>query len=200
MPNTPQRSYQRGLHSPVALLEAEEVVALRRRYRAGGVTFRELAAEFGISHTTAVHAINGVRYNEVDHVEPPRRPKQTKLNRELVIELRKARKRGVSFTELASLTGFTVQTIQQAVRGISWKSVNAEEPPAPSGDFYYSARLLRRFSADQIREIRSRRAAGETGRALAAAFDTHRSVIYRICRRETYAEVDADGAEDGECS
>ena len=200
MNDPPRHPYPRGLHSPLALLEAEEVIALRRRYRAGGVTFSELAAEFGISHTTALHAVNGVRYNEVNHIEPPRRAQQTKLTREVVIELRRARKRGASFVELGRLTGCATTTVQQAVRGVTWKHVNADEPPVPTCDFYYSARQQRRFNAAQVREIRRRHAAGETGRALAAAFGAHHSVIYRICNGVTYAEVASDDAEGGECS
>lgn len=50
--------YVRGSNHPTAMLNEEQVVAIRTRYAAGGVFQRELAAEFGITISAVSMIVN----------------------------------------------------------------------------------------------------------------------------------------------
>lgn len=55
----------RGEQHYAARFTADQVRALRKRYAAGGVTYRQLAAEHGVSHTTMRHLVVGKNWKSV---------------------------------------------------------------------------------------------------------------------------------------
>lgn len=62
-------SVPRGSRNGLSKLTEGHVREMRRRYRAGGILYRELAAEFGVSTVTAGLAIRGVTWTHVQ--DPP---------------------------------------------------------------------------------------------------------------------------------
>jgi hypothetical protein len=59
------------LHPPAAKRSPEQVLSLRARYAAGGVTHARLAAEFGISQTHTWQIVPGLRWRHVPCVRDP---------------------------------------------------------------------------------------------------------------------------------
>lgn len=54
-----------GEQHPMSKLTAGEVRAMRKRYAAGGVSQRALAAEYGVSHTTVRAVLDGTSWKHV---------------------------------------------------------------------------------------------------------------------------------------
>ena len=58
-------------------LSEAEAVDIRERYAAGGVTHRELAAEFGVKRSTISYLIRGVTYQDAGGPHTPRWQRKT---------------------------------------------------------------------------------------------------------------------------
>ena len=116
-----------GDSHPHAKLTAADVVAIRARYAAGGVTLRRLAAEYGVQPANIGHVIAGRAWTHLPLVEcytstAGERNGAAKLDNAKVAEIRQLYESG-GWTQaaLASRFGAAHQTISRVCRGELWK-------------------------------------------------------------------------------
>lgn len=57
--------HPRGSRSPRSRLTEAQVVEMRQRYAAGGVTHRQLAAEYGVNHGSIARILSGEYWRHV---------------------------------------------------------------------------------------------------------------------------------------
>lgn len=107
--------------------------------------------------------------------------KHAVLTEDMVIYARRYVRRGGQIKDLADLWGINAATVGDAVRGDRWAHLS--EPPVPR----YTTR--RKFTDDQIREIRAAREAGETIAAIARRSGVHHNAIWQIVTGKNYAHV-----------
>lgn len=62
-PDLAHRRFRPGSDNPMSKLSAEQVAAMRSRYAAGGVTFRDLSREFGVCYQHAHLVVRGRRWS-----------------------------------------------------------------------------------------------------------------------------------------
>lgn len=122
---------RRGEKCGMAKLTAAIVTEMRIRYLAGE-TVTSLAAEFGVSESTASNAITGKRWSWLPGAVPidnKRRGKQgenhhaAKLTAEIVRECRIRYAAGETTYALAEEFGVKQPTMQKAISGKTWKNI-----------------------------------------------------------------------------
>lgn len=118
-----------GEAHPMAQLSAEEVLAIRRRYRDEDVSQQELGASYGVGRSMIGRVVRGENWEHVggpilgqDHSVHGSRT-LAKINPDLVEEIRtRYRDENVSQTQLAKEYGLTDRSsVSHIVRGVSWK-------------------------------------------------------------------------------
>jgi hypothetical protein len=102
----------------------------------------------------------------------------TVITEEDVISIRARRAAGEPLQPIAKDYGMRANSISAVCRGCSWRHVG--------GQITGSSRVL---SAEQVLEIRTLRAAGETATSLALKYDVSQSNISKICRGEIWAHI-----------
>ena len=112
-----------------------------------------------------------------------------KLTVEVVVEMRRAAKRGVTAAECARLAGVGKPAAAMAINGDRWANVNEIEPPATNGRFRQgrSSALLDEWD---VRLMRAMRQNGATYKRLSEVFGVSLQAANRICRRISYGWVD----------
>jgi group I intron endonuclease len=129
---------QTGESNWCAKLTDEIVIEMRRRYKAGGITRRQLGTEFGVSKSVARYAITGKTWTHLNHIEPPceigdgmgESHHSAKLTDTIVLEMRcRYKAGGVMFAELAAEFGVGPSTARFAIIGKTWTHLNHIEPP-----------------------------------------------------------------------
>lgn len=106
-----------------------------------------------------------------------------RLTVEVVAEMRRAAKRGVPTAEIARLCGITEKYARTVLNGLVWQQANSIEPPLRPWH------AKRRFTEDQVREIRRRRATGESRQSLAEEFGVSGATISHIVYGMSYRYV-----------
>ena len=121
-----------------------------------------------------------------------------KLTSEIVAAMRIERRRGMSYPAMAAMAGVNPGTVRAACLGYNWPFA----PAAPIDDAE-NERLkdrigngarARRFTDEQVREIRRRKRAGELQPVLAREYGVSQPAISLLVRGLTYAHVvDGEG-------
>jgi hypothetical protein len=117
-----------------------------------------------------------------------------RLTAELVLAIRAACAGDDLHREIAARFGVSAGQVSHIARGGSWRHLLAEGNPgtqsrkgrAPRGEHHHAARLT---EAD-VRAIRARRAAGETGVALARAYGVTPTLISAIIKRRCWRHIE----------
>ncbi len=109
----------------------------------------------------------------------------TVLTDELVREIKGHIANGVDNRTLAKAYGVTHSNISAIARGKSWKHIDIPMPPRKT-DMSYAQKL----TADQVREIRRRGDAGESGESLAREFNIGATAVFKIRHRITWKDID----------
>lgn len=116
-----------------------------------------------------------------------------KLTADQVLEARhRYRDTDVTLSEIAAEYGVKKSAMRQAITGKTWAHLPDAVPAGTrghtgaTGERSGSASL----TADQVREIRRRAAAGETQHSLADVFGVRHGTISKIVRRERWAHID----------
>jgi DNA-binding XRE family transcriptional regulator len=118
-----------GGNHPNAKLTDQQVQTIRERYAAGGVTYEELAMEFGVNSANIGHIVSGRAWQHLPTVDCDRsssgaRNGQSKLTDDQVKEIRRLYATGAwKQAQLASTFGVTHQTVSRICRGELWKHV-----------------------------------------------------------------------------
>ena len=117
-----------------------------------------------------------------------------KLTAHDVAEMRGARRmQYVSDRELADHFGVHTRTIHSALRGDTWKSVDAIIAPLePTDANHVRGERSRQTSlnAEQVRKIRRLHAEGDSYTTIARRFEITRSSVQKIVTRRNWAHVD----------
>jgi DNA invertase Pin-like site-specific DNA recombinase len=110
-------------------LTEEQILELRKRYAAGGVTQTALAREFGISQPGLSDILRGVRRGNVAPVQykPQRMPHgsrhwRARLTEEQASQIRKRWKGGEPQSVLAAKYGIGRTTVWKIIHGIAWRT------------------------------------------------------------------------------
>ena len=174
-------------------LSNREVVWLRER-RATGELLKDLSVDFGISIRSVSLAARGETYRDVDGPLTKTfvkrrtviRHTKRKLSDEQVVEIRNRYANGETQTALAIEFGVSHQTIGAIVRGKTYKDVPG---PLTKNCRGTQRSKLRKFSDEQVFQIRNRYASEETLTALATEFGASISAIRNIVTGKTYKDL-----------
>lgn len=104
-----------------------------------------------------------------------------------VLEIREKARASVALSDIAKEYGAKPHTIFAIVRGASWRHLPFD-PPKRRGK-RGSANERTKLTDDQVREIRSAWASGETQAAIAARYGVKQPCIYKIVHRLTRKHV-----------
>jgi predicted DNA-binding protein (UPF0251 family) len=89
---------------------------------------------------------------------------------------------GLTLTDIAKQFGVIRQTVSAIVNGLTWKHVSADQP--------VSKRMIRKFTDDEIREIRRLYAISEVSQMeLAVRYGVSKGTISGIVNRKVYKKV-----------
>lgn len=109
----------------------------------------------------------------------------TVLTTEQVIEIKERLAQGADNRTLAAEYGVTHSNISAIALGKSWGHIDIKIPPRKT-DMSYAQKL----TADQVREIRRRGDAGESGESLAREFNIGATAVFKIRHRITWKDID----------
>ena len=184
---------------------------IRGRYAVGGITYRELAAEYGVSAQTIANIIKRVTWAHlgdtdeatVDYMKREDADSSSKLTAAQVDEIRgHYAAGGITYRELAAEHGVSINVIAQIVKHLIWAHLGdtddtddeAAADKRARGEAPYASKL----TADQVREIRGHYAAGGiTYRELAAEHGVSINVIAQIVKHLIWAHLgDTDDTDD----
>jgi transposase len=184
-----------------AKLNAKKVLRMRSRYRQG-LSTREVAREFGVSHHAARHALIGNTWRHVPGAMTLRKHSDSTprgstvgcavLNEELVAHIRKLYAKGASAGQLAARFGVSNRSIRDAITGRTWAHVPraiemrslAEAHPKGA-----AASVARKLTAANVVEMRRRRQDGATLESLARRVKVTVSAVSLIVRGLSWAHV-----------
>ncbi len=108
----------------------------------------------------------------------------TVLTTEQVIEIKNRLAQGENNRTLAAEYGVTHSNISSIALGKSWSHIDIAIPPRKT-DMSYAQKL----TADQVREIRRRGDAGESGESLAREFKIGATAVFKIRHRITWKDI-----------
>lgn len=109
----------------------------------------------------------------------------TVLTADLVKEIKIRAGKGEGNRELAKAYGVTHSNISAIVLGKSWKHVKVKMPPRVQ-DYFYA----RKLTEGEVKEIRRRKAKGESKASLARAFNVGQNAIFKIVNNITWKHVE----------
>jgi hypothetical protein len=114
-----------------------------------------------------------------------------KLNEARVLEMRRKYAQGRTINSLAKEYGVSSSTAVHVLTGKSWKHVKTPlgDPPPKFNPRHSDNRKNAKISEEQVREIRKRSAAGETGMSLSAAFGISQPAVSAIVTRRNWPNV-----------
>ena len=180
---------------------------IRGRYAVGGITYRELAAEYGVSAQTIANIIKRVTWAHlgdtdeatVDYMKREDADSSSKLTAAQVDEIRgRYAAGGITYRELAAEHGVSINVIAQIVKHLIWAHLGDTDDEAAAdkrarGEAHYASRLTEL----QVGEIRRRYAAGGiTQRELAAEYGVSIQAIGHIIKHLTWAHLDAPDTDE----
>lgn len=177
-------------------LSEDDVRAIRARYAAGEDTVA-LAAEYGISHTSAANIVSGRSFRHLLDEDPQQaanrvalRMGHRKLTAGQVEEIRARHRSGETVTRLAKEFKVSYQSIANIVQGRSWKvAASGELDGTRQRRKARQASGNRKLTEDQVRDIRARHAAGEPHRSIADMYGVSASTVRSIVRRRIWKDV-----------
>lgn len=118
------RIARRGADNNKAKMTAAQVVEIRERYAAGGVTYTALAAEFGISRASLARIVHGDVWTHVGGpITPSSRPRW--LTEDDVREIRRVRaETGLSYQKIGEPYGLSRSHIRDIVLRRRWRHLD----------------------------------------------------------------------------
>lgn len=191
-----------GQDHPMARLTEQDVLKIRAAV-AAGEDARAVATKYGLQGRSSVYLVlsgrtwghlpGTVRINKARTQVRGEKAGLAKLTANQVLEARhRYRATDVTLSELAAEYGLKKSAMRQAITGKTWAHLPDAVPAGTrghtgaTGERSGSASL----TADQVREIRRRAAAGETQLSLADVFGVRHGTISKIVRRERWAHID----------
>lgn len=113
----------------------------------------------------------------------------SKLTAEQAAEARRLRRAGLGREELAARFGLSVSGITKVLSGASWPDL--EESPVTERIYVRSNGAV---TADDVREIRRRYAAGESQRQLAREYGVSHPTVHNIVHRKSWQAITEEPA------
>lgn len=118
---------------------------------------------------------------------------RAKLTVDLVAQMRRDRRAGATYPQLAEKYGVVTTVAYNACIGRSWKSVNATEPPV-AGDhqgFTYTGATHKdaKLNPDKVRAMRAERAQGWTYQQLVTKYGVTLNAVAQVCTGKTWKSV-----------
>lgn len=107
----------------------DDVVVEARRTCRTGADVAAIARREGVGYGALSHAVAGYRWPHLNDVAPPVDITFAKLTADIVVQARRQVRAGASVADVAAATGVSLATLQSAVTGRSWPSVDHIEPP-----------------------------------------------------------------------
>ena len=162
-------------------LTEAQVVEIIERYASGGVTYRQLAAEYGVSpqaisniaRRKAWASVDGRSSDEMQALMPLAKGKARALE---IIDRYAAG--GVTQAELAAEYGLVKQSVSNILRRLTWAKIDA--PSATDRRAARNAEIAARYAAG-----------GVTQAELAVEYRLSLSSVSRVIRRSRAAKADA---------
>jgi Mor family transcriptional regulator len=173
-----------GTHAYRVKLSATEAYEIRELYFAGGITYRQLAEDFGVSLTTIGNVINRL----CAHTSAKAGVYTgAKLTASQVTEARQRVGAGESCEVMAAEFGVQPVVLRKAVYGHTWQEVpgSLEPPGTPRGERNGASKLTEK----EVLDILQRVAAGESQGAMARKYGLSRSTVSRIVNGERWAHL-----------
>lgn len=123
----------RGVRTGTAKLTDELVAEIRATYRAGGVTYQDVASRFGVAVPTIADVVTGRYWKHVADEQagwqrPEYRPRGeranfAKVNEDQVREIRRLRAEGATYVAIGARFGLHHTTVSDIVRRQTWGHV-----------------------------------------------------------------------------
>ena len=177
-------------------LTDENVVDIRTRFAAGGVSQAALAREFDVNPSTITYIVTGKR--RVKAGGPITLDNKMALTEVQAKRIFRKRLRGASLKELAEEYGVSMRTVSQLCQGKTYKSVNrgrgigrvrlkndgrrgATRKPREKGF---------KLTPEKVRAIRKSYENGARQRELAKAYSVSIGLISQIVNRKVWTNVE----------
>jgi hypothetical protein len=188
----------RGEGHALAKLTEREVLAIREGYALGGVTYRQLAAQFGVTIANIRFIVTGQYWKHVGGpIRSGQRPR-AKLTEAQVAEIRRLYATWeFTLAELGERFGVSPATIGFAVAQQTWIGVGTAEELRRPHDWHRGERSPNaKLTREQVLEIRRLYATGGvTQKALAAEYGVAESNVWAILKGRAWADVAVGGCD-----
>lgn len=181
---THPESRPRGEDQGNAKLTEVDIICIRERY-AAGESCGKISEDYPVNSSNIQQIIKGKRWA---HIGGPKvdgnlsrigaHAPSTKLTSDEVIEILKKRSEGHTINSLRQEYSVTQGAINAIIYGKSWQHLGAPLP-----------KYKKQFTAETVREIRVKFAAGQSAASLAREYGTSHSNIHNIINRITWSEV-----------
>jgi len=157
-------------------LSDDEAIAIRQNYPENPRAFRIIGREYGVSPTLIRKLIHGITYTDVGGPRSPTLGRRTYTD-ETIAQIRADYRGGKAYRQLATEYDIDIGHLSRIIKNISRPDPNYTPPehrhPIPP-------ETHRKFSDDEIRQMREMRAGGAKCREIARRFAISRSYLGKI--------------------